>query len=109
MHIIKHGKNVKVDCTEDFKCKECECEFTAEKDEYYVDFGGGDYSGSTITLGYTYTWKTTTTDIYVCSCPECRKIVKKKKIRNIEVPSCTAYSSTGVCINSNGTEGEDHD
>lgn len=84
MKIKKHGKHYQKEeqiKTEKFECKECGCEFTAKDDEYYVDYGTGNLTSST-TSSITYTWSTTVTDWYICSCPECHKIVKKPKLRD---------------------------
>ena len=56
---------------EEFICK-CGCKFIAEKDEYYVE-RESEFSG--------ITYKTQVTDVYVCSCPQCHKIVTKEKTR----------------------------
>ena len=79
MKIKKHGKEFKSKVkakTEEFKCEDCGCEFTAKEDEYYRDEGGAESSGGyygTTAITISYTRK----DYLVCSCPECHKIVKK--------------------------------
>lgn len=74
MVITKHGENAKENLmTEKFKCEQCGCEFSADYDEYYVSRGSSITSSSSLTYVYT----TTVTDTYVCSCPECHKIVIK--------------------------------
>ena len=87
MKINKHGKIFNKEETttkEKFTCENCECEFTAKDDEYYVDFGGADSSGWTVGSSITYTISTVTKDYLVCSCPECHKICKKIRERKTE-------------------------
>lgn len=86
MNITKHGENSK-DKTmpEEFKCGQCGCEFTADYDEYYVE----KESCWTASASTTYVYKATVTDNYICSCPECHKIVVKEKSRLIENPTIT--------------------
>lgn len=75
MKITKHGKKAdKVRAgIEEFSCEKCGCEFEAKEDEYYVD---NDSSGWN---GYLSTTYISTSKTYVCSCPECHKIVRKVK------------------------------
>lgn len=91
MNIKKHGCNPKEEQqTEEFKCEQCGCEFAAGYDEYYVERGSawsGNYSG------FSYTYSSYVTDKYICSCPECNKIVIKEKQRVVETPS---ISVTGL-------------
>ena len=86
MKIRKHGKMFKQDpppLAEKFTCNNCNCEFSALNDEYYVDEGGaGNYSSSSWSSSLTYTWTSTVKDYLVCSCPECHKIVKKVRERD---------------------------
>lgn len=87
MNISKHGNSTKEELnTENFKCKQCGCEFSANYDEYYVEKGSCLTSSSSLT--YVYTAKVT--DTYVCSCPECHKIVTMGKQRIIENPCITS-------------------
>jgi hypothetical protein len=38
MNIIKHGEQAQAELmTENFKCDQCGCEFSADNDEYYVE------------------------------------------------------------------------
>lgn len=86
MNITKHGVLSRDELnTETFKCKECGCEFTADYDEYYVEKG----SCFTTSSSLVYTYTATATDTYVCSCPECHKIVTKTKQRTVENPAIT--------------------
>ena len=93
MKIHKHGDTYNKEDSEPkekFKCEKCGCEFTAKVDEYYVDFGAGDTSditGSSTVLALSIVVK----DRIVCSCPECHKIVKKNRARNIDT-----YSSSSI-------------
>ena len=86
MNIIKHGEEAKENLmTEEFECGQCGCKFTADYDEYYVEKGSSfTTSGSTY-----YTYNATVTDTYVCSCPECHKIVVKTKQRLYHAPNIT--------------------
>lgn len=94
MRIRKHGNNNDDLNTEDFKCENCGCEFSADYDEYYVE-KGTTFTSSASTW---YVFSSTVTDIYACSCPECHKIVTKTKQRTIENPTITLTnsSSTGI-------------
>ena len=70
MKITKHGKSTKKQVKyESFKCDKCGCEFEVKEDEYYID---SSYIGG-IGLSISNLYEKT----YVCSCPECHKIVKK--------------------------------
>lgn len=78
MNITKHGIIMQdVQPVENFKCDQCGCEFAADYDEYYVEKG----SCITTSASTTYVYSATVADIYVCSCPECHKIVTKHKQR----------------------------
>ena len=72
MKITKHGKkhDEKYE-SKTFKCKECNCEFTAGKDEFYEhttnSWDDAQLSG---TICASYKIKH-----YICSCPECHKII----------------------------------
>ena len=92
MKIKKHGKFSKTEVvnTEKFKCDNCNCEFTALEDEYYVDEGGADSWATSSTI--TYTINSNVKDYLVCSCPECHKIVKKIRERK------SSYSYTYNCV-----------
>lgn len=86
MNIIKHGEEVKdTMIQEEFECSQCGCKFTADYDEYYVEKG----SSFTTSSSLTYVYLATITDTYVCSCPECHKIVVKTKQRINENPTIT--------------------
>jgi predicted HNH restriction endonuclease len=75
MIITKHGeKHAKESKKVYFKCDFCKCEFTAEEDEYYRDYGGAESLASALSGSITISYKTK--DYLVCSCPECHKIVK---------------------------------
>ena len=96
MKIIKHGVNDREELnTEEFKCKECGCEFTADYDEYYIHKGSQFSFPSTNT--YVYSCKVM--DHYVCSCPECHKIVIKEKERTVENPCITTYAGINTAAN----------
>lgn len=72
MEIKKHGKKYQnKDGKETFVCEKCGCEFTAKEDEYYKD---GNCSITTSSLIDNLTYSSCS---YICSCPECHKIVKK--------------------------------
>ena len=78
MNINKHGVIKKEDLnTEEFKCEQCGCEFTADYDEYYIEKGTCFTTSSVLT----HTYSSTVTDTYICSCPECHKVVAKTKTR----------------------------
>ena len=85
MKINKHGKKHEESKKEEFRCDNCGCEFAVKPDEYYIDYGArvayGPKDCTTYELhtNYTVTVSTTMKDVYVCSCPECHKIVKKEK------------------------------
>ena len=90
MNIEKHGVVPKNELnTEHFKCENCGCEFYANFDEYYIkkgsDFPRNNYDISSSV----YVYKVTVTDNYICSCPECHKIVIKTKSRLKENPAIT--------------------
>lgn len=86
MKITKHGKSKEAWGLEEFKCGNCGCEFAVDTDEYYVDQGS--YSDM-YSANMTYIYQYALTDTYVCSCPECHKIVTKSKSRTIEIPTIT--------------------
>ena len=90
----KDGQNKK----EKFTCKNCGCEFTADNDEIYVDYGGANCDSLTDVISVsTYTWCTITKDYYVCSCPECHKICKNIHERKNE----SSLSSSIIYTNAN--------
>jgi hypothetical protein len=96
MNIIKHGEQAQAELmTENFKCDQCGCEFSADNDEYYVEKG----SCFTTTSSLVYMYTATVTDTYVCSCPECHKIVTKTKERTIANPCCTVTGRDTVKYN----------
>lgn len=113
MKIKKHGDTYNKGAEEKkekFKCENCGCEFTAEEDEYYRDYGGADAPDWTNTVSLTYTVRSVTKDYLVCSCPECYKIVKKIKERKssysytFSSPTVTyANQSDGTCVTTDGT------
>ena len=76
MKITKHGKFTEKDKGEEFTCLNCGCKFTCDKDEYHVESNNWFSNGDN-----TLTYSATVNDIYVCSCPECHKIVRKNKAR----------------------------
>lgn len=92
----KDGQNKK----EKFTCKNCGCEFTADEDEIYVDYGGANCASLTNTISVsTYTWCTIDKDYYVCSCPECHKICKnihERKSESFSSPSVTYTTHTNT-------------
>ena len=93
MKITKDCVFKKIDLEqEDFKCKECGCEFTADYDEYYADKG----SSCTTLSAITYAYHSTVTDTYVCSCPKCHKIVIKTKQRIEERPTITLTGTSSA-------------
>lgn len=96
MNITKHGSNTKVELnTEEFKCEQCGCEFTADYDEYYVEKG----SCFTTSASTTYVYTAYVTDKYICSCPQCHKIIIKTKQRLAESPCITLTSTdTGAYV-----------
>ena len=82
MKIIKHGKKFDKKTEnkfEDFKCESCGCEFSVKEDEYYIDYGGKDAEAEESLTSITIS--AYINDYYVCSCPECHKIVKKVSSR----------------------------
>ena len=90
MNVIKHGEQAPAELmTENFKCDQCGCEFSSDYDEYYVEKG----SCFTTSSSLVYIYTATVTDTYVCSCPECHKIVTKTKQRTIENPCITLTGS----------------
>ena len=90
MNITKHGAESKEELmTEEFECKRCGCKFTADDDEFYVEKG----TCFTTSVSLTYMYSAKVTDIYVCSCPECHKIVTKTKERINENPCITLTSN----------------
>lgn len=91
MNIIKHGNSAKdVLNTEEFRCEQCGCEFSADYDEYYVEKG----SCLTTSSSMSYVYSAVVTDIYICCCPECRKVVTKTKNRTVENPTITCGTQT---------------
>ena len=93
MKINKNGVLAKDELQqEDFKCKQCGCEYTADYDEYYVEKG----SCSTMASSLSYVYKTNVTDKYITCCPQCHKIVVKTKERLVENPAITLTSSTSA-------------
>lgn len=96
MNIIKHGNCSKEELKpEEFRCEQCGCEFSADYDEYHIHKGSQFLSPSTNT--YVYSCKVT--DNYVCSCPECHKIVVKEKERTVETPCITTYAGINTATN----------
>lgn len=95
MNILKHGENMSLELkTEEFKCKRCGCQFTADYDEYYVSKTDGSFlKGLGISTTY-YTYATSVTDVYICSCPECHKIVTKTKQRTVTNPDNITLTSS---------------
>lgn len=93
MKITKHGESKEKWGLEEFKCGNCGCEFTVDTDEYYVDQGSYGYTHLTSS---TYLCQNYLTDTYVCSCPECHKIVTKSKSKSIEIPNITLTNQVGT-------------
>ena len=89
MNIKRHGKTLKSKEELQFECKNCGCEFTAEEDEYYTDYNAGEETDPSYLV-----LKSTMIDYIVCSCPECHKIVKIIKERNI-----VNYCNTKTVLN----------
>ena len=91
MNIMKHGVLHDADVKfEEFTCESCGCEFTADSEEYYIDKGSPFEEGITLN-----SWQYTAVvhDVFVCSCPECQKIVIKMKDRTVTNPCITVGSS----------------
>ena len=104
MKIKKHGNTYEKepkDKTEKFTCENCGCEFTAKEDEYYVDLGGADQPSITCTNTISTAWMFaySVNDYLVCSCPECHKIVKKKRKRE----QAPVYSTSTTYVNDHVT------
>lgn len=95
MKITKHGKNKEAWGLEEFKCGNCGCEFAVDTDEYYVDQGTYNY---TYSPSITCLYQNYLTDTYVCSCPECHKIVTKGKSRTIEIPTITLTNQVNGAV-----------
>lgn len=93
MKISKHGKKYKTNGSEEFKCDNCGCEFTAEKDEYYIHAGDWPTVTTSCVIGYSIT------DYLVCSCPECHKIVKKTRTRPNTIYTPLTITSSGTNLN----------
>ena len=95
MKIKKHGKlfkgSTEKDKYEQFKCENCGCEFSVEKDEYYRDYGTNLSTSDSIT-GTICNYISSPTDTFVCSCPECYKICKK-----LVYGSIVSYSTYASC------------
>ena len=90
MKIKKHGKKYnEEDNFEVFECEKCGCVFRADEDEYYVDSGK-------LNDGISLTYTVCVNDTYICSCPECHKIVKKYKDK-----TNSAWTASTVTINTN--------
>ena len=103
MNIIKHGEQASDNLmTEEFECGQCGCKFTADYDEYYVENG----SSFTTSSSLTYTYLTTIIDKYVCSCPECHKIVVKTKQRLNENPTITLTKTDSITLS--GTDSKEN-
>ena len=66
-----------------FKCSICGCEFTADEDEYYIHHKNiwDNFNDRSSTSTNTYVYNSTIMDAYICSCPECHKIVIQTKTR----------------------------
>ena len=93
MEIKKHGKKYQnKDGKESFVCEKCGCEFTAKEDDYYKD---GNCSITTNSLSNYLAYSSCS---YICSCPECHKIVKKTVSSN-DVP--LTYCGTSSTITTN--------
>lgn len=107
MKIKKHGSTYinNQDKTEEFVCQNCGCKFTVKNDEYYIDYGGADNSW-VVSSSITYTWSSTIKDYYVCSCPECHKIVKKVHERQNYNYCTTTLSGTCTADSTTSTIGE---
>lgn len=97
MNVIKHGEKTPLELkTEEFKCEQCGCQFTTDYDEYYISKGSFITSLGSSSTYYTYMTLgigINVTDTYICSCPECHKIVTKTKQRTVTNPDITLNSS----------------
>ena len=94
MNVLKHGVNAETELKKEiFTCEQCGCEFAADYDEYYVNKGSS-ISGISTTV---YTYSSKIIDVYICSCPECHKILTKNKERIIETPIVT-YTGMNYCV-----------
>ena len=99
MRIINHGKVKKAPEAEEFKCGFCGCEFQTDDDlEYYVDRGS--CIGSITSDSYTYT--PVVEDVYAASCPECHKIVIKRKERRVDWYTSTTSTSATLNVGEDG-------
>ena len=103
MKVKKHGNKIKETKTESFECKSCGCEFEAKEDEFYIDKRGAEpcYEKKDVC---TISISTVEKDYFVCSCPECHKIVLKIHERekenfiplNVVGNSITSYDSATI-------------
>lgn len=91
MNVTKHGKDKEEKViAESFICENCGCEFTAKENEFYVEhrpYSINGLSATYFTCGYA-------TDKYICSCPECHKIIVKEKQKYADITSDTYFSTT---------------
>lgn len=72
MNIAKSGEAVyNKPIAEVFECPHCGCVFYADRDEYYVEFAYDALATTTVVPSAGAT--------YICSCPECHRIVTKQK------------------------------
>ena len=95
MNIKKHGVLGDLESKlEEFKCESCGCEFVVNDEEYYIDKGSQFSEGITAN---SWQYSAFVHDCFVCSCPECYKIVTKTKDRTVTNPCITVgSSSTGI-------------
>lgn len=97
MDIIQYGskEEKKQKNVEEFTCDNCGCKFKADEDEFYVEKG----SCFTTSASTTYVYTANVTDKYICSCPQCHKIIIKTKQRLVESPCITLTSTdTGAYV-----------
>lgn len=81
MKIKKHGTNISKEYgKEKFVCEYCGCEFVANRDEYYSMTKQSDSCAYLTSTCISY--NTTTIDIFICSCPECHRILEKERTRD---------------------------
>ena len=92
MIVTKHGETSEIKDCERFKCNNCNCEFECNTDEYYIDYCGAETPKEIIAVPIDS--NISVQDYYVCSCPECHKIVKKVHTRIIR---SSYMSATPLC------------
>ena len=99
MRLIEHGNTHKEDELEleEFKCDQCGCKFEADKTEYYQHESSYSYplqSSNLSSITYCYPGFIN----YICSCPECHKIIVKQKSNTYKSYWSTLNSSVSDAI-----------